>query len=112
MIEGLIYYFATTWLVAFLALLAGRFIGSSPPPMAGTFGKDLLIYLQVWGLTALAKFGFSLLGHGLDLSESFQSGMAGFLLPIAVGGYFARHLLRLHEQRALMGTKSSQATTK
>lgn len=112
MIEGLMYYFATTWLIAFFALLAGRYIGSSPPRFAGTFGKDLLIYLQVWGLTALAKLGFSLLGHVLDSSQSFQSGIAGFLLPIAVGGYFARHLLRLHEQRALMATKSSQAATK
>lgn len=93
MIEKSIYFFLSAWLLGLVALILGRFVGKPRASFSDKPGQNILIYLQVWAFTALAKLTFGYLGYLAHWSESTQSGFAEFFLPIATGAYFARQLL-------------------
>ena len=96
----LIYQFATTWLIGLIALIIGRYAGTSKARFPDGFSKNGVIFLKVWGVTFFAQLAFGYLGYTLKWSEASQSGFAEFLLPMAAGAYYARQLL--------VGTAGSQ----
>ncbi|MCX7183832.1 MAG: hypothetical protein NTW90_01090 [Nitrosospira sp.] len=99
MIEILFYNFIEAWMLGLIAFIAGRYVGQGHVKLPTGMGRIFLMYLQVWAVTFVGKVAFGFLGHSLQWEESTQSGFAEFLLPIAVGAYFARQLLLLAMQR-------------
>jgi hypothetical protein len=96
MIEALSSPFVQAWLLGLIALVVGRYVGGQRKELPLLFGPKLVLYLKVWVVTFLAQSTFAYLGHVLALQEHVQSGFAEFLLPIAVGSYYAHAaLLRL-----------------
>lgn len=99
MLESLFFKFIEEWLMGLIAFIAGRYVGGGNIKLPNKIGRGFLIFLQVWGLTFLGVIVFGFLGHTLHWRESFQSGFAEFLLPLAAGAYFARQLMHLEMQR-------------
>lgn len=93
MSQNIFYSFVQAWLLGLISLVIGRYAGKALTTMPPSFVGKLMIYLQVWGLTFIAQLVFGYCGHQLLLKESLQSGIAEFLLPMAVGSFFARQLL-------------------
>jgi len=85
--------FVHTWLIGFIALVLGRYIGTTPANWPPGVGGKLVVYLQVWAVTFLAQLVFGYLGKRLSLEEHIQSGFAKFFVPIAIGAIFTRQLL-------------------
>lgn len=100
MIEHFLYFFAGSWLLALIALLAGKYAGQSTRLVTMSAGGYAAIYLRVWLITALAKLAFGYLGYLLQLRDTIQTIYPEFVLPVAAGAYAARQLIKLHARNA------------
>jgi hypothetical protein len=86
-LEKLIYHFLSAWLLGLIALIIGRYAGTSKARFPDGFTRNCVVFLKVWGVTFFAQLAFGYLGYAMRWSEAAQSGFAEFLLPIAAGAY-------------------------
>jgi hypothetical protein len=93
MIQAIVTAFFQTWLLGLVALLIGGYAGRQRKQMPLFFGPKVVIYLEVWAVTFLAKVAFEYLRHLLWFNEHIQNGFAEFLLPIVAGSFYAHHTL-------------------
>lgn len=90
MIEHTLLFAAGALALSGAALLAGRYMGRVPFPAPR---KAVVVFLWVWIATAAAKWGFGVLALGWGWGEPARITYAEFLLPLIVGGLFARLML-------------------
>ena len=99
MIEMFFYKFLEAWLLGLIAFVVGRYVGRGYVKLSPYRDRLFYIYLKIWIVTFIGQLLFGFLGHALQWSDNAQHGYAEFLLPLAFGAYFARHLFLLEMQR-------------
>ncbi len=110
MLQSLVFEFVQAWLLGFIALLAGRYLGKRKKVFPASLGRKLFLYAQVWSVTFLMLLFLTPIGRALALPEHLQSGLAEFLLPIAAGTCFAHmQLLRLQSRTKLPPITTEEA---
>lgn len=95
----LFYKFIEAWLLGLIAFVVGRYVGRGYVKLSPDRGRLFFIYLKIWTVTFIGQLIFGFLGHALQWGDDAQLGYAEFLLPLAVGTYFARQLFLLEMQR-------------
>ncbi|MBU2570811.1 MAG: hypothetical protein KJ725_12430 [Gammaproteobacteria bacterium] len=94
-VETLVYSFMELWLLGLIAFLIALYTGTRKLKSKKNRSQLVLIFVQAWFVTFVAKLIFSYIGQSMQWSASPQSGFAQNLLPLGIGAYVARQLILL-----------------
>ncbi len=85
-----------TW---WIALIGGAIGGRSSKRYFPALPNMLIVFVEEWVIVALAELAFGYVGYMLQLRETIQIIYPEVVIPLLVGTYAARQLLKLDTQK-------------